>query len=545
MDKQLNQRKRQPNRPHRHHRIHADEYDAGSRARAQAIQQPRQKRRGHKFQLLPVGEQARGKQQQASAYEKTAKEHIAAAILEARVYVSGEICTVKAATVKDKLESALSALVESVYSKLGYIRRYFDNDTELLQVLTSPHRQTTLDGGVALDNPEAVEEVEQYLTMQSVKLLPTSMGDIQRRFSAIPYGWREIDIAGVICTLIAEQKVVLQYSGSTIQPTGKHIPDHLRRKTEIDKTLVARRTAISDSLMKRSREFLKEYFNTMDLPSDEDGLIAYVLDGFSGERERLQGLLDSAYAAGGYPDKSAVENGIKLCTELLSQRKDNTALLNKLVSMSEDLLDLSEDLAEVDAFFKNQRPIFDSAAALLTALSGESEYLQAEPETTQALAQIQAILRMPKPYPRIAALPELMRQVQTAYGQLMELKRQEVYSDIQAAMGEIHQTATPAQRDTVVSADTALGAKKQAAAAAETLTQLDAMRIQIGNIRQQYIKRLIAETTPPAEDTVTANRSSLCYSAKLKSEADVDAYVAQVRERLLQLMDGHDVLHII
>ena len=65
MDKQLSQRKRQPDRPHRHHRIHADEYDAGSRARAQAIQQPRQKRRGRKFQLLPVGEQARGKQQQA------------------------------------------------------------------------------------------------------------------------------------------------------------------------------------------------------------------------------------------------------------------------------------------------------------------------------------------------------------------------------------------------------------------------------------------------------------------------------------------------
>ena len=43
---------------------------------------------------LPEGIQhiIRGKQQQAAAYEKTAKEHIASAILEARVYGGGEIC---------------------------------------------------------------------------------------------------------------------------------------------------------------------------------------------------------------------------------------------------------------------------------------------------------------------------------------------------------------------------------------------------------------------------------------------------------------------
>ena len=216
----------------------------------------------------------RGKQQQASAYEKTAKEHISAAILEAKVYVSGETNSLKTSSVKDKIENALTSLVESVYSKLGYIKHNFDNDNELLQILNNANKQLTLGGGVAVYNPEAVGEVEQYLELQGMKMLPTSMGDIQRRFSAIPYGWREIDIAAVIASLISIQKATIQYGGSVIQPSDKHIPDYLRRKTEIDKTLVSRRTAISDALMKKSREFLKEYFNTMDLPSDEDGLIA-------------------------------------------------------------------------------------------------------------------------------------------------------------------------------------------------------------------------------------------------------------------------------
>ena len=486
----------------------------------------------------------RGKQQQASAYEKTAKEHISAAILEANVYVSGETSSIKTSSVKDKIETALSSLVESVYSKLGYIKHNFDNDNELLQILSNQNKQMTIGGGIAVYNPEAVGEVEQFLELQGMKMLPTSMGDIQRRFSAIPYGWREIDIASVVCSLISIQKVALQYSGSMIQPTDKHIPDYLRRKTEIDKTLVARRTAISDSLMKKSREFLKEYFNTMDLPSDEDSLISYVLDNFTAERDKLQSLLDNQYASGTYPDKAVVENGVKLCTDLLSQKKDNTALLTKMVAMEDEFLDLSEDMADVFAFFKNQKTIFDSAATLLYTLSVESEYLQAEQEATRALAQIKNILAMQKPYKNIADLPTLMQQVQMVYGQLLDLKKQDVYAEIQGAMGEIHQTAQYDQKDIVAKADDAFESKKKAAADATTLTQLDAMKIQIASIRQQYIKALMVPAKPD-EKVATASRSSLGYSVKLKSEEDIDKYVAEIKDKLMELLDGNDVLHII
>lgn len=486
----------------------------------------------------------RGKQQQASAYEKTAKEHISSAILEAKVYVSGEMSEIKTSSVKDKIENSLSSLVESVYSKLGYIKKNFDNDMELLQILTNPNKQITMGGGIAVDNPDAVDEVAQYLDLQGMKMLPTSMGDIQRRFSAIPYGWREIDIAAVICSLISTQKVALQYSGSVIQPTDKHIPDYLRRKTEIDKTLVTQKKKIPEPLNTNARKVLKDYFNTMDLPADDDGLIAYVLDSFTAERDKLQGLVDVQYASGNYPDRTVVENGVKLCNDLLSHKKDNIALLTKLVSMEGDFLDLSDDMTAVYSFFKNQKAIFDSASTLLASLSSETEYLQAEQEATRALSQIRAIIKMPKPYKSIADLPTLIQKVQNAYTQLMDLKRQEVYSEIQAAMGEIHQTANYNQKDIIAKADDALDAKKKAAADATTLTQLDAMRIQISNIRQQYIKALMVPVEPD-EKVATAYRSSLGYTIKLKNEADVDKYVADIKEKLMELLEGNDVLHII
>lgn len=491
----------------------------------------------------------RSKQQQASAYEKTAREHIAAAILEAKVYVAGEVSSYRSATVKDKIESALTSLVESVYSKLGYIRRNFDSDSELLAILNSQAKQLTIGGGVAIDNPEAVAEIEQFLELQKMKMLPTSMGDIHRRFSAIPYGWREIDIAAAIISLMSVQKVTIQYGGSTIQPNDSHILEYLRRRNG-DKTTVAQRTEMDPGLLKKAREFLKEFFNTMDLPSDEDTLIVFVISSFTSERDKLQSLLDNQYASRAYPDKAVVEHGVKLCNDLLSQKKDNTALLKKLIAMQDDLLDHNEDMADVLAFFKNQKNIFDSAVSLIAKMSTEQEYLQAEQDATNALAQIRTILNQSKPYKHIAELPDLIHTVNATYEQLLSVKKQDVYAEVEAAMGEVHQTAEDSDIDyakkqgIVKKADDALGAKKKAASEATTLIQLDAMKIQIANTRQQYIKALVVPALPNV-DTVTANRGSICYTIKLESEADIDQYVADIKEKLMDMLKGHDVLHII
>ena len=49
------------------------------------------------------------------------------------------------------------------------------------------------------DNRDAAAKVEEYLEVQYMKKLPTSMDDIQSRYQAIPYGWKEIDVAAVVC----------------------------------------------------------------------------------------------------------------------------------------------------------------------------------------------------------------------------------------------------------------------------------------------------------------------------------------------------------
>ena len=70
------------------------------------------------------------------------------------------------------------------------------------------------------------------------------------------------------------------------------------------------------------------------------------------------------------------------------------------------------------------------------------------------------------------------------------------------------------------------------------------MKIQIANIRQQYLKALVVVEKPDVK-TLTLNRASICFSAKLESEKDVDDYLAKLKDKLMQSLDEHDVVQII
>ncbi|SFX61047.1 BREX system P-loop protein BrxC [Ruminococcus sp. XPD3002] len=486
----------------------------------------------------------RSRTSEASAHEKEAEKLITQAISDSRIYVAGERLNLRISSVKDRIEQALSTLIESVYTKLEYIRKNYDSDAELLEILSGANKQMSF-GDIGTPNADAVKEMNEYLVRQKERALPTSMGDIQRRFSAIPYGWREIDIAAVAAEMIADGKITLKYAGNVIAASDKKLPDYLRRKTEIDKAIISFRVAPPVALIKKSRDFLGEYYNCGlgAIPDTENELITYIIDKFTDQRNNLNDLLSKQYANHNYPGKAIVEQGVRLCNDLLMHKNDSIALLEQAVKMQDDFLDNAEDIADVLTFFRVQQQIFDKAQEKLDAVSAEKEYFSAEQAALSTLSKMKEILTSAKPYRRISELPELTQSIQEVYNRLLNDKREEVYAEIHAAMGEIHQTAAIEQTDIVRRADAELEDKKSSAEQSDKLTALDAMKIQIANIRQRYLQKLV--TVEPSVDTVTMNRSTVCHTMKLQSEADIDAYLAEIKKTLMEKLEGHDVLHII
>lgn len=490
---------------------------------------------------LPEAIQAiiRGRQQEASSHEKRAKEYLVEAINKAKFFVAGENIIVKQSGVQEKFNYVLSYLVESVYTKLDYVTQNFNDDSDVLKILNAPHL-----GDVSFANSEAVDEIKQYLDIQIAKMMPVSMGDIQRRFSAIPYGWREVDIACAVAALIADQKIIIQYSGENIMPQDKRLPDFLRRKGEVDKARVQIRESIDAGLLKKARDVLKEYFSVMDVPSDEDGMIGYAIENLTARRVELNRFME-IYQRGQYPGKNIVGKGITVIDEILLHKKDGTAFLKAVVSKTDELLENSDDMTDVDAFFKNQKNIYDSAREFLTDKQSEKAYFEKEERVTQTLENMQTILQMERPYRRIAELPNDMQTVEEVYRILLDQKRKEVAAAIQSASDEIVSLAKSEQREIVADAERAFGMKQEDCNRCNSLTGLDAMFAQIANLKQQYAKRLMTLSGTPDKKIRTVSKEKLCVSANLNSEEEIEKYTSDIRQKLLALLQDGDTVQII
>lgn len=503
----------------------------------------------------------RDRNDEARKLESHARSLIEKAIVEGKLYVHGEVLDPKCSSAKDKLDEAMKNLVESVYSKLNMVNRFVESDADILSILNEADDGQIASVGTGKNNEDALNEISQWLELQNQKMLSTSMGDVQRRYQAIPYGWKEIDIAALIARLIVQQKIQINYGGAVVGKEERRLVDFLRKKTEIDKAIVVRRIAPSEELIRKSVNFLRNYLGAMDIPSDEDGLIRFVLSTFETKQSYYQKLLDEFYSKERYPEKETVTAARDLMNDVLSQRKDNVALLKRMVQRQDDLLDSAEDMEGVEMFFKAQRTVFDDARKRLAGILKEKDYFAADADTLNVISTMSTILAMQKPYSRIGELPELVRKVKTAYDSLLDMKREEVAENIRRCMQDVHQLAGEARDagELLCQADDHFVNKRETAKTATSLTELDAMITQLLNYKDTFCRRMevmsasrqqeaqnsvFGTPAPKPPKIVTVRRDDLCSVKRLQSKEDIDKYVEAIREKLMKALESCDGVQI-
>ncbi|MBM6924220.1 BREX system P-loop protein BrxC [Hydrogenoanaerobacterium saccharovorans] len=499
----------------------------------------------------------RDQQEEANKYEQTAMEDLVKAIESAQFYVDGEHIELKGGNAKGKIEQALEYLVSHVYSELSLIEKNVDTDADVIAILTGA--ENIMPG--MEPNRGAAAKIEEYLEMQAMKNLPTSMADIQSRYSAIPYGWKEIDIAAVVARLIYDQKVTIKYAGSTIQPDNPKLPDMLRKKSEIGKTSISKRQMIAATKMRAVKELLREYFDVMDVPDDEDGLVAFVVQKF-GELKDHYTELKSRYEGHKYPDQSLVAASIEQMDKVLCQRKDNIALIDAILKEEDNLFDNKEKMQRVEGFFKNQVQVFDAAVRMEDDLRNDLHYLSKETEANDALNQIRLITVVendPKNiYRRIPELNSLMEKVRKGHGRLLDSKRAELLEIVRQCMAEVH-TLSDGNMDCVElvrKADTYFDQQKKKISELQSLALLDGLVPQIWSYKDDICDRIETAKQPPkpvkkkqpdtpakpAPKKVIKNvYRQMAFPAKtLESQEDIDAYVERMRSYLTAMMKDCD-----
>lgn len=169
--------------------------------------------------------------------------------------------------------------------------------------------------------------------------------------------------------------------------------------------------------------------------------------------------LKGRYANGRkYPDGPIVSEGIRLIADVLSQQKDNIALIDRVLRNQDPLLDNKEDMQSVEAFFKSQVQTFDAAWEMLEGLNVDKDYISRIQEAYDAMNRIRLLVKVQSgkfDYGCIPELNQLMKTVRDGHNGLLDKKRAELQEVIQQCMGAIHTAANGDMkaRDAVNKAD--------------------------------------------------------------------------------------------
>ena len=497
--------------------------------------------------------------EEAGKLENEAMDQLRRAIGEAAFYVDGEHLTLKGSDAKSKIDQALEYLVSHVYSELELITKHAESDVDITSILSGQEPRDML-GNVP--NQSAASKMAKFLEIQQIKNLPTSMFDIQTKYQGVPYGWREIDIAAVVARLVCDQQVTIKQAGMTIRSDNPKLPDMLRKKTEIGKTMISKKVVVGQKEMKAAREFLRGYYDVMDLPDDEDGLILWIIDRFEKQKASYEAL-KQRYFGHKYPDEALVKNGISLIDNLLSQQKDNIAVIQRLLKLQDDFTNHKQKIARLEDFFRNQQPVFDAAVLLAQDLSHELDYLAKEEEANNALNQIRVITMIPANgpynYSRIKELNSLMATVHEGHDRLLAAKREELLEIVRQCMEAIHTGASNHLdlKPAIQTADAFYDQQKQKIAQYKSLALLDGLippMIQYKDTTVNRIEALVRpkpsksplchgdeQTLPPTKKVYKQlNRQILFPQKLLETPQDVDKYLDQVRKTLTTMLQGCD-----
>ena len=498
----------------------------------------------------------RDQQDEAGKYELTAADDLKKAIANAEFYVDGEHIEIKGGDAKSKIDQALEYLVAHVYSDLGLITKFADTDADIYKIL---HGEEQYLPGTE-PNRDAAAKVEKFLEIQYNMHLPTTMSDLQDRFQKKPYGWREIDIAAVVAMLIYDQKVTIKYGGATIQPVNPKLPDLLRKKSEIGKTSISKRMSPPIQKIREVREFLRDFFDEMDVPEDEDGLIAHIVEKFNGELDHYTEL-DARYEGHKYPDQIKVKKAITLVNDVLSQQKDNMALIQRVIDREDALYDMHDQLQEVEEFFKTRVALFDSAVKYEKDLRVDLDYIAKDEDADQALKQIRVITAIPAGgkfrYDRIPELNELMKKVKASHGKMLDAKRAELLEIVRQCMEDIHTLAANNGEAKAISntADNYYTQKKQQIASYQTIALLDGLMPPMWQYKDETVSRIDAILNPPVKPQPlkpgpgllppkkfikTVHRQAMFPARTLETEAEIDEYVKKISENMKKMLKGCD-----
>lgn len=480
-------------------------------------------------------------------------------------YALGQPVQIKTASTDKVLDELLNYLVTNTYSKLPYLKvRQVDPIAEIKAVLNADdlgQHSLGLDGDAG--NALAIKEMRDYLQLAASQNR-VLLSDVVDRFTGIPWGWKpEWETVLLIARLFMSGEIKLMLEGSDLDPASA--ADPLSKSARFNKVSILKRKTADATAIKRARELYKDLFQKMGR-EEEDSLVADFRTRLTEWQAELRSYAHTA-AMPHHPGKNDIDAVLTRIAQQLGVR-DSFAFIESLLAEKSEWLDVADDIHDLVNFYKTQIAAWRKLLDGLSAFESNREALSKVPQAATALLDLVRIRDNPKPYGQVNRIEPLLASVTAINEQLAQEKRERALLSIENKLAEVKAKlgeAVATKPDLSNKALRPLQELKTRIASQTSIAQImllqeaggTAMDDAINLIEAASIKRedRVAMTGNTAKPVPTGEPNlpapvpkttrvirAVDFSDKtyLETEADVDAYVAKLKDALLTaVLAGH------
>jgi hypothetical protein len=481
-------------------------------------------------------------------------------LTSAAYFSSGKKLEVRRADPRDALGEALEYLIQNAFPKMRYIQHLHPNPKQEIQSILRANdvEQLRLDLNLPEANSEALEDLREYVRLCSMTSKQVLLSElIEKRYGGRPYGWPELEVVLLVARLAVLKEVNLLDANSKAPVAVDQAYDHLTSSSKQRKVIITQRESAAGDLIKKAQALGKELF-AQQAGSGEDAVFSFL-------RQRLEAwnsvlaTFEPLARTGKYPGLVQVDASLAALRKFVEET-DSLRFLKRFVENKTELLDLAEDVHELQGFYANQKHSWEALRTAVDELTQNRLQLEADATAAPALARMEEILGLERPYSHLPKAADLTHTARQVNDRLVAEARTPAMADILRLQGVVKSELDKVNASAVLrkAASEELQKLLATATSATSIAHIAQARQQADGAYDRALSAIekaqesptpkpgvpTPPPPPPVRKRRTVEAKALWSGEFIETSDDVKAYVEKLRAALQAAVDAGERVQI-
>ena len=470
-------------------------------------------------------------------------ENVKELLVRAEFYINGQVWAEESGDPLTMRVRALDYLVDNTFSKMGYIEHPCANPQgEIQSVLRHDDTaQRIFDLTVAENNPRAVKEVREYISLCTLQSKQMVAGEVIERFAARPFGWNEWETALMLAKLFCLGEIQLVLSGGILE-RGR-VGEVVLRTSNWKKITVRQRKVVDLAHIEKARKLGQEIFGEMG-PDKELPLYQFMIQKFNDWREVInqhRTLADT----GKYPGLSDIKEIARLA-EVILEANDSFDFIERMIENRDGLISAANSFSDIHGFYTKQRSQWDELRDAIARFEMNRFDLEKNEDIKAALIRMRDILDAQAPYSIIREADALIQKVDEANERLLIEARDKTNSSLFALMERLEKEAQDikASQKDIEKAKSVFTAIAERLKSEQSIANINRIADEAKNIFEAEMNRL-AKSAPQGTGGTQIKEVQIVHARNeaskpyLETDKDVDEFIENLGNKLKKaIKDG-------